>query len=257
MDCKSYEYLEEVILRVEEEEICFMCSHMSGSALAAIFSNSLEELIKKAELARLKVPIVIIIAARTRREFDYKQKVMDYLIQELNLVNIIGKKYSPEPVFYAEALRSNLGLHGFITTGSFQSSKGGSDTAALCLHSTQMNIPLKMKYIKTGAIGNDSGKGVWMTSYESGHYFHMESPTMFDQTDEQSVKGMAGYMEASNQLDLLKHLGAPFFVVGTRMHELFGPHMSNYHIWLRKIKEAFDPNDIADSGFYISPSNQK
>jgi hypothetical protein len=243
--------------KVEEEEISFMCSHVSGSGLAAICSNSLEGLIRKAELTKLKVPIVILIAANTRREFDYKQKVMDYLIQELNIKDIIGKSYTPEPVFYAEALRSNLGLHGFITTGSFQSSKGGSDTAAVCLLSTKMSIPLKMKYIKTGAIGNDSGKGVWMTSYESGHYYHMESPTMFDQTDEHSVKGMAEYMEASNQLDLLNHLGAPFFVEGTRMHELFGPHMSNYHIWLRKIKKAFDPNNIADSGFYISPNNQK
>jgi glycolate oxidase len=257
MDCKTYEFLEEVMLRVEEEEICFMCSHLSGSGLSAIFSNSLDALIKKGELAKLKVPIVILITARTKNEFDYKQKVMEFLMQELNIDDIIGKKYTPDPVFYAEALRSNLGLHGFITTGSFQSSKGGSDTAALCLHSTKMNIPLKMKYIKKGAIGNDFGKGVWMTSYESGHYYHMESPTMFDQTDEHSVKGMAEYMEASNQLDLLKHLGAPFFVEGTRMHELFGPHMSNYHIWLRKIKEAFDPNNIADSGFYISPSNQK
>ena len=257
MDCKTYEHLEEVMLKVEEEEISFMCSHVSGSGLAAICSNSLEGLIRKAELSKLKVPIVILIAAHTRREFDYKQKVMDYLIQELNIKDIIGKSYTPEPVFYAEALRSNLGLHGFITTGSFQSSKGGSDTAALCLLSTKMNIPLKMKYIKTGAIGNDSGKGVWMTSYESGHYYHMESPTMFDQTDDHSVKGMAEYMEESSQLDLLKHLGAPFFVEGNRMHELFGPHMSNYHIWLRKIKEAFDPNNIADSGFYISPSNPK
>ena len=255
MDCKTYEHLEEVMLKVEEEEISFMCSHVSGSGLAAICSNSLEGLIRKAGLTKLKVPIVILIAAHTRREFDYKQKVMDYLIQELSIKDIIGKSYTPEPVFYAEALRSNLGLHGFITTGSFQSSKGGSDTAAVCLLSTKISIPLKMKYIETGAIGNDSGKGVWMTSYESGHYYHMESPTMFDQTDEHSVKGMAEYMEASSQLDLLKHLGAPFFVEGDRMHDIFGPHMSNYHIWLRKIKEAFDPNDIADSGFYISPSN--
>ncbi len=257
LDCRTYERLEEVMIKVEEEEISFMCSHLSGGAVAAIFSNSLESLISKAKIGMMKAPIVIIIAACTSREFDYKQKVMDYLMQELNIEDIIGKLYTPEPMFFAEALRSNLGLHGFITTGSFQSSKGGSDTAAVCLLSTKMNIPLKKKYIKTGAIGNDLGKGVWMTSYESGHYFHMESPTMFDQTELHSVKGMAEYLEASNQLDLLEHLGAPFFVEGTRMHELFGPHMSNYHIWLRKIKETFDPNNIADSGFYISPSKKK
>jgi glycolate oxidase len=252
MDCGTYDYLEKAILRVEEEEISFMCSYLSGFAVMAIFANSIEELMDKMALGTMKVPLVVIIAARTKREFDYKQKVMEMLLEELNLTNIIGSKYVPKPVFYAEALRSNLGLHGFIATGGFQSTKGGCDTAAVCLRSTEMNIPLKKKYIKKGVVANDFGEGHWMTSYESGHYFHVESPTMFDQTDQSSMEGMAEYMAESNQMDLLKHLGAPFFVEGDHMHNMFGPHMFNYHIWLRKIKAAFDPNDIADSGFYIS-----
>ncbi len=255
MDCGNFKKLESTMLRVEEEEISLMCSYLSGFAVMAIFSNSIESLMDKLTIGRMKTPIVVLITGRTKREFEYKQKVMEQILQEFKLKNIIGKIYTPKPIFYAEALRSNLGLHGFIATGGFQSSKGGADTAAVCLRSTKMNIPLKKKYIKKGALANDLGEGTWMTSYESGHYFHMESPTMFDQTDENSVKGMAEYMEESNQLDLLKHLGAPFFVEGTRMHDLFGPHMSNYHIWLRKIKEVFDPNNIADSGFYISPKN--
>jgi hypothetical protein len=124
--------------------------------------------------------------------------------------------------------------------------------ALICINTTEMSIPLKMKYIKKGVIGNDFGEGVWITSYESGHYYHIESPTMFDQTDGKSVKGMAENMEENNQFDLVKHLGAPFFVEGDRVHNLYGPHMMNYHVWLRKIKKAFDPNGIADSGFYIS-----
>jgi glycolate oxidase len=252
MDCGSFKKLETTMLRVEEEEISFMCSFLSSFAVMAIFSNSIENLMDKAVIGRMKIPLVVLIAARTKREFDYKQKVMNFLLEEFGLKNIIGKLYTPNPLFYAEALRSNLGLHGFIATGGFQSSKGVADTANVCLRSTKSNISLKQEYIKNGAIANDFGEGTWMTSYESGHYFHMESPTMFDQTDKKSVEGMAEYMEKSNQLDLLKHLGAPFFVEGNRMHELFGPHMSNYHIWLRKIKEAFDPNNISDSGFYIS-----
>ena len=255
MDCGNFKKLESTLLRIGEEEISFMCSYLSGFAVMAIFSNSIESLMDKLTIGRMKAPIVVLIAGRTKREFEYKQKVMEQILQEYKLKNIIGKIYTPKPIFYAEALRSNLGLHGFIATGGFQSSKGGADTAAVCLRSAKMNIPLKKKYIKKGVLANDLGEGTWMTSYESGHYFHMESPTMFDQTDENSVKGMAEYMEKSNQLDLLKHLGAPFFVEGTRMHDLFGPHMSNYHIWLRKIKEVFDPNNIADSGFYISPKN--
>ncbi|MFX1325601.1 MAG: FAD-binding oxidoreductase [Promethearchaeota archaeon] len=252
MDCGNFKKLESTMLRVEEEEISFMCSYLSGFAVMAIFSNSIEKLLDKVAIGRMKAPLVVIIAARTKREFAYKQKVMDHLLKELKLKNIIGKIYTPNTIFYAEALRSNLGLHGFIATGGFQSSKGVADTAAVCLRSTKLNIPLKQEFIKKGAIANDFGEGTWMTSYESGHYFHMESPTMFDQTKEGSVKGMAEYMDKSNQLDLLKHLGAPFFVEGRRMHEMFGPHMSNYHVWLKKIKEMFDPNNISDSGFYIS-----
>jgi glycolate oxidase len=252
MDCRTHKRLEQAMLRIEIEEISFMCSHLSGYGLAAIFSNSFESLMDKMTIASMKVPLLVLIAARTEREFGYKQKVMDCLLNELDLVNIIGTKFTPNSMFYAEALRSNLGLHGFIATGGFQSSKGQCDTAGICVTTTKKSIPLKKKYISRGVIGNDYGEGVWITSYESGHYFHVESPTMFDQTDENSVKGMAKYMEESNQFDLMNHLGAPFFVEGDRMHDLFGPHMMNYHLWLRKIKKAFDPNGIADSGFYIS-----
>jgi glycolate oxidase len=258
MDCGNYKYLEKAILRFEEEEICFMCSHLSGYGLAAIFSNTIESMMDKMVIASLKTPLVILIAARTKREFDYKQKVMKSVMEELNLKNIINSKYTPSSIFYAEALRSNLGLHGFIATGAFQSAKGQCDTAKICLKTTKKSIPLKKKYIKKGVIGNDFGEGVWMTSYESGHYFHVESITLFDQTEEKSVKGMGDFMEENYNFDLIKHLGAPFFVEGDRMHDKFGPDMMNYHVWLRKIKEAFDPNGIADSGFYISQNvNEK
>ena len=252
IDCKNFKKLEEAMLRIEEEEVSFMCSYLSAFAVMAIFSNSIETLMDKIALGNLKAPLVVIIAARTEREFDYKQKAMDLALDELKLEDIIGTKYTPDPIFYAEALRSNLGYHGFIATGGFQSSKGCCDTAKLCLKNAKLNVPLKLKYIEKGALADDFGEGVWMTSYESGHYFHMESPTMFDQTDRESVEGMAEYMDASNRLDLVKHLGAPFFVEGDHMHDLFGPEMMNYHIWLRKIKKAFDPDGIADPGFYIS-----
>ena len=252
LDCKNYKNLEKIFLAVEKEEVSFICSHLSGYGLGAIFSNSIESLMDKIPIASTHAPLVIVIAARTRREFEYKQKVMDKIMTEFKLENIIGTKYTPNSLFYAEALRSNLGLHGFIATGGFQSSKGQCDTATACLNTTKMSIPLKKKYIKKGVIANDFGEGVWMTSYESGHYFHVESPTLFDQTTETSVKGMAENMNENYQFDLIKHLGAPFFVEGDRMHDKFGPHMMNYHKWLRKIKKAFDPNGIADSGFYIS-----
>ena len=143
MDCKNYKYLEKVFYRVEEEEISFICSHLSGYGLGAIFSNSFESLMDKIPIASMHAPLLVLIAARTKREFEYKQKVMNLLMKEFKLENAIGTTFTPNSLFYAEALRSNLGLHGFIATGGFQSSKGQCDTAELCLNTTKMSIPLK------------------------------------------------------------------------------------------------------------------
>lgn len=252
VDCKTFNRLEKVMLAVDEEEIAFMLSHVSSFAVMAIFSDSVESLMDKVAFGTMRRPLIVVIVARTKGEFDYKQKIMDLLMKKFKLTNVIGVKYIPEPQFYAEVLRGGLGYHGFIATGGFQSSKGQADTVWTCIRAEKSNIPLKKKYIKKGVVANDFGEGAWMTSYEGGHFYHMESPTMFDQTEEHSVKGMAEYMEASNQIDLIKHLGAPFFVEGNKLHDEWGPKMMNYHLWLRKIKQAFDPNNIADSGFYIS-----
>jgi hypothetical protein len=173
-------------------------------------------------------------------------------MKDLKLTNIIGTKYEPASIFYAECLRANLGYHGFVATGGFQSAKGQCDTAALCLRTEKNNIPLKKKFIAKKVIANDMGEGAWMTSYEGGHFFHMEVPTMFDQSNLESVKGMAEYMEASNQMDLMNNFGVPFFIEGDHLHNQWGPHLMNYHLWLRKIKKTFDPNEVSDSGFYIS-----
>jgi hypothetical protein len=36
-------------------------------------------------------------------------------------------------------------------------------------------------------------------------------------------------------------------------HDIAGPTCLNYHIWMRKLKKAFDPNLVADGYFYTRP----
>lgn len=257
IDVLQWNKLEKTLLRISEEEIAFMCSHVSGFAVAAIFSNSIEGLIEKLPLASLKVPIVVIITGITKREFDYKTKVMKTILEELKLTDIITSgKFTPHPSFYAEHLRANLGYHGFIASGAFQSSGGSADAFALVPNVILGNLNLRKNKIKKGLIANDFGLGAWATTYEHGHYAHCELPIMYDQTNQESVKGMAEVMMESNEVHLKNNIGAPFFVEGTKMHAHFGPKMLNYHKWLKKIKMAFDPNEIADSGFYISAKEE-
>jgi glycolate oxidase len=67
IDCSTLKHLEESLIRIEEEEIAFVCSYMSSLAIMAIFSNSVESLMEKTALGSLKIPIITIITAKTKR----------------------------------------------------------------------------------------------------------------------------------------------------------------------------------------------
>jgi hypothetical protein len=47
------------------------------------------------------------------------------------------------------------------------------------------------------------------------------------------------------------HFGTGY-AAGDESHDYFGPHTSNYHVWMRKVKKAFDPNSASDANMYIS-----
>lgn len=252
---KSNKRLAKIIRKISNYEIAFICTHLSSFGMMAIFSNSIEELMQQVPIGSMKKPLFVLIAARTKREYEYKTKVMDYIMEKLDLKNEIGKKVVPHSLFYAEALRSNLGHHGFLATGSFLSSGGSAETIDLCLQALEDTKFLKNLYIKREAIADDFGEGAWATTYEDGHYSHIEFPTMYDQTDQYSIEGMSDFLENSDKLFLLNNLGTPFFVEGSEMHEFYGPYMLDYHKLLRKIKNAFDPNNVSESGYYISPKS--
>ncbi len=257
VDCKTYKRAEAFVRRIEEHEVTFMCSVLSSFGVAAIFAKSIESLLGNTVLAMTKVPTVILVCGRTVREFEYRTKVVEQIIGEDGLENMVGTKFNPPSISYAEALRSNLGLHGFIATGAFQSAHGVMDTLADCLKLAKENIPIKMKYIDKDQIANDFGEAIWSTSFEHGHMHHVEMVTLYDQTNPNSVKGIAEYFNDANRLDLIQHLGIPFFIDGDEKHDWYGPQCSNYQVWLRKIKAAFDPAGVADAGSYISQNPRR
>ncbi|GAB4313268.1 MAG: hypothetical protein Kow0069_14230 [Promethearchaeota archaeon] len=256
VDYPTLERMEEGLYRIEEEEVCFMTTHTSTFGLAVIFSHGIWALVKKTLAVlfrRVKHPLVLLVAARTRREFEYKEKVLRHVVEETGGRDLTATgKFKVPSLAYAESLRPMLGFHAFIIGTTFQSVLGGMDTFTMCRKMIRDNVPLKRKYIKRKVIANDGGDGVWATSYEHGHFFHAEMPTMYDQGERRSCEGMVEYLEASNQLALANRLGLPFFIEGDEAHDWAGPQCSNYHLWLRRFKKLLDPDETADSGFYIS-----
>ncbi len=241
--------------RFEEEEIGFMCYHLSAPATIAGFSKTREELANVFARAKIKRPLTVMIGAQTEREFNYKKRVLKGLIEETGGTDSTAK-LKIRTISYAEALRCMFGFHGFLITGAFQSTHGGMDNIDNSVRMAQLNVPLKKQFIAKKVVIDDRGDGLWLASFEHGHMAHCEMPTMYNVNIPESIIGMTEYAQACDKQDLEEHSGIPFFIIGDKQHEWFGPHCSNYHLWLRKIKEAFDPQNIADPGFYISSKKQ-
>ncbi|NHI93291.1 MAG: FAD-binding oxidoreductase [Candidatus Lokiarchaeota archaeon] len=252
---RTFDQLKDALYRFSQEEIGFMVNYSSSYAIAATFSRDRADLIKNTgKYGLLKKPICLLITARTKREFDYKEKVVETIVEETK-----GKDYTkkgsivPRNQCYVEALRSMLGLHAFLASGAFTSAFGGMDSIGVTITMAELNVPIKMEYIDKKQLANDGGEGVWLQTYEFGHYAHAEMPAMYDKLNPESKAGCLEYVARTNQLIYDKALNVPFAVDGDLMHDYWGPRTCNYQIWLRKLKEAFDPNNSSDAGFYINP----
>ena len=83
--------------------------------------------------------------------------------------------------------------------------------------------------------------------FENGHTGHAEQLVMTHPTGE----GWRDLMEFTDQcedLGIRRGYTAPVTVWGDRAHDKWGPHLGNYHLWLRKIKKAFDPRRGVGAG---------
>ena len=255
---RTWDALEYALRRFSKEEIGYHAYFTSNYALGAVLANSKETFpVLIAEAMRLKKPLIVLLCARTKREFDYQKKVFTHLLEETGGKDMTGKgKLVAESRTYAEALRSALGFHAFLVSGAFQSTFGGMDSIGLAFMQVKENIPLKQEYIEKKVLPDDKGEGGWVQPYEGGHYAHMEAPTLYNTNIPKSREGMVEYAERADEVALEKHLNVPFFIIGDEMHDKWGEHLCNHNIWLRKIKETFDPNNTADSGFYISTTKE-
>ncbi|NHI93290.1 MAG: FAD-binding oxidoreductase [Candidatus Lokiarchaeota archaeon] len=251
---KNWDLLENALYRFSEEEIGYHAYYTSNLALGAVLSSGKADLMDNmAKVSFLKKPLILLICAKTKREFEYKKKVLALLLEETKGKDFTAKgKIVANSQTYVEALRCALGFHAFVVSGAFQSTFGGMDTITLGFQQVKANIPIKTKYIEKEVLPNDGAEGAWVQGYEHGHYAHMEAPTLYLPNEDISRKGMVEYCIEADAIALEKNLNVPFFVEGDEMHDLWGPHLCNHNTWLRKIKEAFDPNNAADSGFYIS-----
>ena len=204
----------------------------------------------------------VIIAARTRKEFDYKRKVFEKIVEDTR-----GKflTFTPEQetVLLQANLKTTYTPRVFRPTSYFGSSFGQFESVALMKKVVEAGKKVIAEYVKPGgpfvSIGSES---FWGWPNEGRHWWQ-ENAFPFDSKDVDSARACMEYVTNATNLvaDAKGALGAlgqsvTPAVLGPGL-DFYGPKQSNIHIWLRKIKNTFDPQNSSDHSYYISPEPQK
>jgi hypothetical protein len=80
----------------------------------------------------------------------------------------------------------------------------------------------------------------------------MTAPVPFNPNNPAAGPATGAVIGFANKTAIEGHFGVPGHCLGVA-HEEFGPYASNYHLWLKKIKNTFDPNLVSESTHYVKP----
>lgn len=141
----------------------------------------------------------------------------------------------------------------FRATGCFAGEVGGTDVWRLMADYIVNTGYVKQTLIDDGLIMDD-GHPPFTQMIEHSHGGHGELLIRY-YPNEENWAGLGKFMQESNKIAINGHFGVPGHVFQDANHDLYGPHVMNYHKWLRMFKKAFDPNDASEGSNHITAKN--
>jgi glycolate oxidase len=194
----------------------------------------------------------VLIATWSQEELEYEEAVVREIVKEFGGVDV------PPPVLAAAQDAFDAFVTCSVTNrvarlgGAWTSVKLGTDSVDQMV-SVAKTIPgdFRDEFIQRG-LTVDGPDNVWIVSIEYAHMAHMEHMIMYDDREPDWREIPIAYAERSAQSDF-KHGFHATFVCGDETNRLFGPHLSNEHLWAMKIKSAFDPKLVSNPRAYIIP----
>ena len=196
---------------------------------------------------------MVIIGGYSKSDFEYKIKVLNQIAIETEGKSL--DKISDDPETAAGCTWRWLRATGsirevFRATGCFGGEVGGTDVFRLMADYIVETAKVKQEMIDKELIFND-GAPPFTQCIEHGHCGHGELLIRYI-PNEANWAGMMDFMGKANDIAIKKHFGVPGHVFSDAQHDIYGPHVMNYHTWLRRIKKSFDPNGVSEGSHHIT-----
>jgi len=261
----TFETFADATYKIGNAEIGYLhCKNSMGALLSGVVPRLMKKLMEspalKAALRSQQHMFQFIIAAESREEFDYQEKVMRMILSEHEGVCLdLGAIPSMHSAFWWGFMRASLPPLIFRRGGSFGTSFGALEAWDHPVLQARIAAELKQSFIDQGKLIDDLADNAWGGIYEGSTCFgHQEELYLYDPRDPAMMASATEYLAGTFMATVGYNLGPGLgFALGSIGAELFGPIIGGYHHRLREIKESFDPDDVSDAGFYISLDPEK
>jgi hypothetical protein len=256
---RKEEEMIEAQCRINEDEIAFEIMGFNVAMLASNMATSNDEDYEYFDKFRKEVQgpgFQVILMGNSLDDFEYKKQVLQRIISETkgkSLEAVEDPRVGASAIWRCVRITASI-RECFRAGGAFTAVLGGSHPYAEEIHYLEKVLEVKKEWIKKGVFRDDGGEYLqW--PHEHGHLGHAECLVQFNKGLD-AQKAVADLSERAIKIAIDSHYGVPHRVMGTASHERMGPHASNYHLWMKKLKKTFDPNEASDPIAYISGKEQ-
>ncbi len=250
----------QAVRKIGENEIGLVLMGFNVDMLAANIATSNEEELRLVEQYKKDVlgpGFVLAVSGNTSRDFEYKKELLKAIVKEAGGSSLVAVEKDPD-VQYALLWRC-IRVTGSVretmrATGAFAGEVFGTDSYGVQANFIQHSLKDKADLIERGLVYRDSTVP-FLTSIEYGHFGHSEVLLRYRPNPE-TAGGLMEYVGKANAEAANGHFGLPHHVFGDAQHDFFGPLVSNYHLWARKVKKSLDPNQASESSCFITARDE-
>jgi glycolate oxidase len=248
--------------KIGESEIAFQLMGFNIAMIAANMATSNPEDMRLYAQFREKIQgrgFQVVLAGNSKADFEYKRRVLTQIMDECHGKALepledprIGAGFIWRCIRVSASVRECFRMRGGKGQGGFV---GGTYPFAKEVRMMEKLSRTKERLVREGVFRDDGGgygAGYIAWSHELGHLGHGEILVNMMDESPKSVAGVNELFAEAYRLAKDTCYGVPGGALGDALHEMMGPYVSNYHLWMRKVKQAFDPNDLADSAHHIS-----
>ncbi|NPV59870.1 MAG: FAD-binding oxidoreductase [Actinobacteria bacterium] len=256
----SFEAFAEATYKIGNAEIGYLhCKNAVGAFLSTMTPRLMDKIVAhpalKAALRSQQHMFQFLIAASSPRESAYQEKVLRLIVRETGgLCLDLSSMPSLHASLWWGFVRASLPPLIFRRGGSFGTSFGALEAWDHPVLQARVAAELKQSFIDQGKLIDDLADNAWGGIYEGSTCFgHQEELYLYDPRDPDMMASATQYLAETFMATVGHNLGPGLgFALGSIGAELFGPIIGDYHHRLREVKQAFDPDDVSDAGFYIS-----